>query len=578
MKQSTLLIPTLREAPADAEVVSHKLMLRAGMIRKLAAGIYSFLPLGLRVLQKIEKIIREEMGRDGAQEVLLPVVMPAELWQETGRWDFYGKELLRFKDRGDRDFCLGPTHEEAITDLVRKNVNSYRQLPLNLFQIQTKFRDEIRPRFGLMRGREFIMKDGYSFDVDEAAAKQTYQAMFQAYLRIFKRCGLDFRPVEAMTGAIGGSQSHEFQVLAKSGEDPVLTCPACQYAANVEKAALRSVAPPAKTKSGSHQKVDTPGVQSVEEVSAFLKVSPQKIAKVVLFETDQGPIAALLRGDRELVEAKLQFASGVSRLEKAAATTIEGELKSAVGFTGPVGLSIPIYADQELAAMQDFVVGANQRDAHLSGVNLGDFTVKGFYDLRRALAGDPCPRCESGHYEEHRGIEVGQVFYLGTKYSKSMRAVYLDEKGQEQLMVMGCYGIGVSRTSAAAVEQNHDDNGMIWPYPIAPFQFHLLSLNPSDEQVLRTSREIYQALSGRGIEVLWDEREESPGVKFKDSDLIGIPFRIVVGAKGLKDGLIEVKERKSGQVEKIPVDKAVDYVADLHQAELAYTENGDDEK
>jgi len=568
MKQSSLLIPTLREAPADAEVISHNLMLRAGMIRKLAAGIYSFLPLGLRVLQKIETIVREEMEHSGAQEVLLPVVMPAELWQETGRWNYYGKELLRFKDRHDRNFCMGPTHEEAITDLVRNNVNSYRQLPLNLFQIQTKFRDEIRPRFGLMRGREFIMKDGYSFDVDEDAALKTYQTMFEAYNRIFARCGLKFRPVEAMTGAIGGSRSHEFQVLAKSGEDPVLTCAKCDYAANVEKAALRSVNPvdPASRQSGRFEKVSTPGLTSVEEVAPFLKVDAKQVVKILIFDTDQGPIAALMRGDHELVEAKLQFASGVSQLEKAAKNTIEQNLKSVVGFTGPIGLKIPIYADFALSEMKDFVTGSNETDFHLKGVNLGDFETTGYFDLRRAVAGDACPKCD-GQYEEHRGIEVGQVFFLGTKYSSSMKAVYKDEKGSEKLMVMGCYGIGVSRTAAAAIEQNNDANGIVWPYPLAPYHFHLISLNLADAEVKRVSEEIYQKMQACGLEVLWDDRDDSPGVKFKDSDLIGIPFRVVVGSKGLKEGIVEVKSRATGELQKIGVDAILDYLIDLDSAE-----------
>lgn len=565
MKQSRMLIPTLREAPADAEVISHKLMVRAGYIRKLASGIYSFLPLGLRVLQKIEQIVRDEMEQDDAQELLLPVVMPAELWQETKRWDFYGKELLRFTDRHERDFCVGPTHEEAITDVVRKNVSSYKELPLNLFQIQTKFRDEIRPRFGLMRGREFIMKDGYSFDVDEASAKVTYEKMFEAYKRIFTRCGLEFRPVAAMTGAIGGSLSHEFQVLAGSGEDPVLASDRTDYAANVEKAPLDPPVDLSKVEkvSGRFEKVGTPGQKTVAEVSKFLKVDAKDILKIVLFESDSGPVGALLRGDHELVEAKLQVVSGAAQLEAASGKTIEGDLKSAVGYTGPVGLEIPLYADYAVAAMKDFVTGANEVDQHLQGVNLGDFEVKGFYDLRRAQAGDPCP--EGGTYQEFRGIEVGQVFYLGTKYSEAMGATYKDESGKDQVMVMGCYGIGISRTAAAAIEQNHDDNGIIWPYPIAPFQFHLVSLNIKDEAVAQASQELYDQIQAGGLEVLWDDRDENPGVKFKDSDLIGIPYRIVVGAKGLKDGQVEVKVRQTGEMQKVPISEALNYLEGLHQ-------------
>lgn len=568
MRQSKLLIPTLRDAPADAELISHKLMVRAGYIRKLASGIYSYLPLGLRVLQKISNIVREEMAREGAQEVLLPVVMPAELWHETKRWDFYGKELLRFKDRHERDFCLGPTHEEAITDLVRKEVSSYRQLPLNLFQIQTKFRDEIRPRFGLMRGREFIMKDGYSFDVDETAADQTYQKMYDAYMRIFGRCALDFRPVEAMTGAIGGSKSHEFQVLAKSGEDPVLASDSTDYAANVEKAPLTSEVDLSKISqaSGRFEKVATPNLKTVTDVAKFLKVNPQQIVKILIFETEQGPVGALVRGDHELVEAKLQQVTGVSQLELATAKTITQTLDSAVGFSGPVGLKVPIYADYTVAACENFITGANEADTHLKNVNLGDIEVKGFYDLRRAKAGDVCPA--GGKYVEHRGIEVGQVFFLGTKYSEAMKAVYKDKSGQERPMVMGCFGIGVSRTAAAAIEQNHDDNGICWPYPIAPFHFHLLSLNPKDAEVKKNSEELYQTLSAHGIEVLWDERDENPGVKFKDSDLMGIPYRLVVGARGLKDGIVEFKVRESGEMKKIPVDEVLAHALKIHQVSL----------
>jgi prolyl-tRNA synthetase len=569
MRQSQLLIPTLREAPADAELISHQLMVRAGYIRKISSGIYAYLPLGLRVLQKIEKIIREEMAAEGAQELLLPVVMPAELWQETKRWDYFGKELLRFKDRNDRDFCIGPTHEEAITDLVRKNVNSYRQLPLNLFQIQTKFRDEIRPRFGLMRGREFIMKDGYSFDVDEAAAQQTYQKMFRAYNKIFTRCGLDFRPVEATTGTIGGSQSHEFQVLANSGEDPVLASDSTDYAANAEKAPLDPTVDISKVEKlkGRLEKVSTPGKSSVEEVAGFLHIQPRELVKIIIYETNQGLIGALVRGDHELVEAKLLNVSGVEQLTMASEPTIRQQLKSAVGYTGPVGLTIPLFADFAVAEMKNFVTGSNEKDFHLKNVNLGDFAVKGFFDLRRARAGDPCPK--GGKYVEHRGIEVGQVFFLGTKYSQAMGARYKDEAGVERLMVMGCYGIGIGRTAAAAIEQHHDANGIIWPYPLAPFQFHLLSLNPKEEAVKKASEKIYQDLCRRGLEVLWDDREENPGVKFKDSDLLGIPYRLVVGPKGLQENKIEVKDRKSGELQKVDLGKLGDYLWDLHQAESA---------
>jgi prolyl-tRNA synthetase len=546
MRYSQLLIPTLREAPSDAEVESHKLMLRAGYIRKLAAGIYTYLPLCLRVLRKIEDIIRQEMIAAGAQELLLPVVMPAELWIETGRWAVYGKELLRFKDRNDRDFCIGPTHEEAITDLMRHEISSWRDLPKNCFQIQTKFRDEVRPRFGLMRGREFLMKDGYSFDRDEAAAKENYRKMYEAYKRIFTRCGLRFRPVEAMTGTIGGSMSHEFQVLAQSGEDEIVSCTKCEYAANVEKAELRHSLGIRNQgqgiRSGKYTKVETPGKKSVEEVCEFLKVKPQQIVKTLIFDTDQGPIAGLVRGDHALKEAKLKEAIGVEWCTLAEERTVSEVTAAPSGFAGPIGLSIPIYADHAVASMSDFVVGANQGDAHLVGVNIGDFKVEKFADIRRAVAGDGCPRCD-GVFEEHRGIEVGQVFYLGTKYSDSMKATYTDENGNVRPCVMGCYGIGVGRTAAAAIEQNHDERGMIWPLPIAPFHVEIIPLS-AKEEVVKLANELHDELEAKGIEVLIDDRDARAGVKFADADLIGIPLRIVVGEKTLSEGKVEFKERR----------------------------------
>ncbi len=559
MLYSQLLIPTLREAPADAEVESHKLMVRAGYIRKLAAGVYTYLPLCLRVLRKIEDIVREEMVAAGAQELLLPVVMPAELWMETGRWAVYGKELLRFKDRHDRDFCIGPTHEEAITDLMRNEVSSWRDLPKNCFQIQTKFRDEVRPRFGLMRGREFIMKDGYSFDRDEAGAKESYRKMYDAYKRIFARCGLRFRPVEAMTGTIGGSMSHEFQVLAASGEDEIVACTKCEYAANVEKAEVR---PPDGSRitdhgsrKGKYKKVSTPEKKSVEEVCEFLKVKPDDLVKTLIFDTDQGPIAGLVRGDHHLKEAKLKEAAGVEWCQLAEDRTVAEVTDAPSGFAGPVGLGIPIYADSALALMSDFVVGANAADAHYTGVNLGDFSVKGFVDIRRAVAGDPCPRCE-GVLEEHRGIEVGQVFYLGTKYSDSMKANYTDEEGNARPCVMGCYGIGIGRTAAAAIEQNFDERGIIWPLPIAPFHVEVIPLSVKDE-VTEVARRIHDDLESKGVEVLLDDRDARAGVKFADADLIGIPLRIVVGEKGLKDGKVEFRRRAGGDEEKLGPDEAV---------------------
>lgn len=560
MRYSELLIPTLKEAPSDAEVISHKLMMRAGYIRKLAAGVYTYLPLCVRVLRKIENIVREEMNAAGAHELLLPIVMPAELWIETGRWDVYGKELLRFKDRHDRDFCIGPTHEEAITDLVRREIRSYRELPKNLFQIQTKFRDEVRPRFGLMRGREFIMKDGYSFDRDEAAALVTYRNMYEAYQRIFTRCGLAFRAVEAMTGTIGGSQSHEFQVLAASGEDEIISCTSCDYAANAEKAELKPVTKNSGTgtRKGEYKKVSTPGKKSVEEVCAFLNVKPQELIKTLIFETDKGPFAGLVRGDHALKEAKFKEAIGAEWCHLADEKLVSDVTGAPAGFSGPIGLRIPVVADNAVSAMTSFVIGANEIDAHYIGVNLGDFVIQRVADIRRAVAGDPCPRC-GAELSEHRGIEVGQVFYLGTKYSGAMKANYLDENGTERPLVMGCYGIGIGRTAAAAIEQHHDDRGIVWPLPIAPFAVEIVPL-AIDGEVKNAADRVYQELREHGVEVLIDDRDERPGVKFADADLIGIPYRIVVGAKGLAEGKVELKNRQTGDVEKIAVEHVVGHL------------------
>ena len=560
MRYSQMLLPTLREAPSDAEVVSHKLMLRGGYIRKLAAGVYTYLPLCLRVLKKIENIVREEMIGAGAQELLLPVVMPSELWKETGRWDYYGKELLRFKDRHERDFCIGPTHEEAITDLVRTTVKSWRELPKNLFQIQTKFRDEIRPRFGLMRGREFIMKDGYSFDVDDKAAKETYQKMVEAYEKIFTRCGLKFRAVEAGTGAIGGSLSHEFQVLAESGEDSILACDHCKYAANAEKAEIKK-GPGTKDQGpgtkGKYKKVITPGKKAAEEVAVFLKLKENQLVKTLLFETDKGPVVGLVRGDHNLKEDKLKSLADLQWCHLADEKTVMKVTGAECGYSGPVGLNIPIYADGELMEMENFCIGANEKDAHFIDVNLGDFMVTKMGDIRAAVEGDFCPRCDDGQLQEHRGIEVGQVFYLGTKYSGSMKATYLDNQGKGKEMVIGCYGIGISRTAAAAIEQNHDEKGILWPLPIAPFQVEIISMN-QDKEVLEASRKIYDQLQKEGIEVLYDDRDERAGVKLTDADLIGIPYFLIIGSRGLKDKVVELKVRKTGEIKKISLDKIVD--------------------
>lgn len=554
MRYTQYLLPTLKETPADAEVISHQLMLRAGMIRKVAAGIYSYLPLGLRSIRKMENIIREEMARAGAIELLMPAVVPAELWQESGRWNDYGKELLRFRDRKETEFCMGPTHEEVITDIVRREIRSYRQLPLNLYQIQGKFRDEIRPRFGLMRGREFIMKDAYSFDLDEAGADRAYEKMYQAYRRIFERCGLKYRAVEAESGPIGGSYSHEFMVLAESGEDAIVSCDSCEYAANVEKAEIKSVAVSAAPPSEELKKVLTPARKTIEEVALFLEVAPERLVKTLIVQTDEGEtVAVLLRGDRELNDIKLSRLLGCGWVELAPEEVVIKATGAPSGFAGPVGLNLRILADGEVAAMADFITGANEKDAHLTGVNRGrDFTVETFADLRQAVAGDPCPRC-GGHLESWRGIEVGHVFKLGTKYSAAMGATVLDDKGEERLLIMGCYGIGVGRTVAAAIEQNHDENGIIFPMPIAPFQVLVTMLNPNDETVKNAAEKLYGELLELGVETLLDDRDERPGSKFKDADLLGIPLRVTVGARGLKEGQVELQERRDGTRTMLPV-------------------------
>lgn len=557
MRVTQTLIPTLREDPGEAETVSHRLMLRAGMIRKVAAGIYIYLPLGLRVLRKIERIVREEMNRAGAQELLMPVASPAELWRETGRWDFYGKELLRFKDRHERDFCLGPTHEEVITDLFRREVRSYRQMPLNFYQIQTKFRDEIRPRFGLMRGREFIMKDAYSFDKDEAGARLNYQKMYDAYNRIFTRCGLTFRPVEADTGLIGGTSSHEFMVLADTGEETIVYSEKGTYAANVERA---EVLPPSATDETPHRlltPVPTPGRRTVEEVTAFLKITPRQLVKTLLYTTGKETVAVLIRGDHDVNEIKVKRLLGVTDLELVKPELVPGLIGSPVGYVGPVGLKqIRILADWAVKAMANFVVGANQADTHLVDANWArDFAVDQFADLRNAQVGDPSPR-NDGTLKTAKGIEVGHVFMLGTKYSQAMKATFLDAQGQEQLAVMGCYGIGVSRTAAASVEQNHDAKGIKWPVPIAPFHVTLLPLSQS-QPVTQLAETLYATLQDAGIEVLWDDRDERAGVKFNDADLIGAPYHLVIGDKGLAQGQVELKLRQTGETTKITPDQVL---------------------
>lgn len=572
MRYSQFFIPTLKETPADAEVVSHQLMLRSGMIRKLAAGIYTYMPLGLRSIRKFEQIVREEMNRAGAIELLMPSVQPAELWIESKRWQQYGKELLRFKDRKDGEFCMGPTHEEVITDIARREVKSYRQMPVNFYQIQTKFRDEIRPRFGLMRGREFIMKDAYSFDVDSAAADISYEKMYNAYNRIFERCGLDFRAVEADTGSIGGSASHEFMVLASSGEDAIVSCNSCRYAANVEKAEgikHEPVAPGSKPMI----KVTTPDKKTIAEVAQFLGLPESATSKTLVLGNGTGDfVMAMVRGDHELNELKLKNMLGWDDIRMATDEEILRLTGAPAGFLGPIGLKseLQVVADYALQQMESLVTGANEIDQHFKDVVQGrDFTTNKYADIRLISAGDCCPRCEKGKLEEWRGIEVGHVFKLGTKYSGALNANYLDQNGKEQICFMGCYGIGIGRTVAAAIEQNHDENGIIFPLAIAPFHCSVVAINAQkDAQVMQVAQQIHDQLEAAGIEVLLDDRHERPGFKFKDHDLIGIPLRIVVGGKNLVDNKVEFKTRANGETLLLARDEAVARVIEAVHTEL----------
>lgn len=559
MHYSKLLIPTRRDDPADAETVSHKLMLRAGLIRKVASGIYCLLPLGLRVLSKVASIVREEMEKAGAQEILLPALQPAELWQETGRWQKYGRELMRLKDRHDRDFCLGPTHEEVITDLVRREVRSYKQLPLNFFQIQTKFRDEIRPRFGLMRGREFLMKDAYSFDADFESAEKTYETMYKTYQNIFRRIGLHFRAVEADTGQIGGSSSHEFMVLAQTGEDAIVSCQKCDYAANVERAELRDCTKAhTETPNAAIKAIDTPGQKSVEDVCTFLKVQASQLVKTLLFMADDLPVAVLVAGHHEINEIKLQKLLGAEELNLADRKTVETLTGGPSGFSGPVGLEgLEIIADFSLKTIGECIIGANKKDTHFKHAVAGrDFKINRYADLRNAIAGDDCPRCE-GKLAIDRGIEVGHVFMLGTKYSETMDATFLDQNGKKQHFVMGCYGIGVSRIVAAAIEQNHDERGIIWPQQIAPFDLEIIPMQEKKAPVMSAALKLSEAFEAEGLAVLFEDRKERAGVKFNDADLLGIPFQVVVSERNLATNTVELKDRKTGKKQMIPLDKVL---------------------
>jgi prolyl-tRNA synthetase len=562
MRVSQFFISTLKEAPSEAELVSHKLMLRAGLIRRLGSGLYTWMPLGLRVLRKVEAVVREEMNKSGAIELLMPAVQPAELWQETGRWDVFGPQMLKIKDRHQRDFCFGPTHEEVITDVVRREVRSYRQLPVNFYQIQTKFRDEIRPRFGVMRAREFVMKDAYSFHADKASLNQTYEVMHAAYSRIFTRLGLKFRAVAADTGAIGGSHSHEFHVLADSGEDAIAFCPDSDYAANVEMAEAVAPATPRPASVQAMQKVATPGKHSIDEVAAFLQVSPAHTVKTLIVEGEAGPVALLLRGDHALNEVKAgKLAAVAEPLSFAAEAQVRAAAKCGPGSLGPVGLDMPIFADRALMAMADFVCGANEDGYHLSGVNFGrDLPEPLFVDIRNVAEGDASPDGK-GKLDICRGIEVGHIFQLGSKYSEAMNATFLDEAGKSCIMEMGCYGIGVSRIVAAAIEQGNDARGIIFPAAMAPFQLAIVPIGMKKSEEVRAAVEkLYVELQAAGVEVLLDDRDERPGVMFADMELVGIPHRIVVGDRGLKEGNIEYQGRCDEKAQVIPLQGALEHL------------------
>lgn len=569
MRSSQLFFPTLREVPSEAEVISHQLLLRAGFIRKSSGGMYSYLPLAVRVLHKIQQIVREEMNAAGAQEVLMPIVQPKELWEKSGRWSAYGDEMFRLKDRHGREFSLGPTHEEVVTDLVDGDAHSYRDLPMTLYQIQNKYRDEIRPRFGLMRGREFIMKDAYSFDMDAAGLDVSYEKMRKAYCRIFDRMSLKYRMVDADSGAIGGNNSNEFMVLASSGEDTIMYCDQCEYGANLEKAVCPE-SPVEKTEAAllPLEKIATPGVKTVKDLSDLLGHPESEQIKTLIYLADTELVCVLLRGDHELNEIKLKNLLGCDLLVMAAENDVRAALGAGFGSLGPVNNPLKIYADYAVKPLVNVGCGANEDGFHFINVNPGrDFTPFAYADLRNAVPGDPCPCC--GHpVEAMRGVEVGHIFKLGTKYSKSMNATYLDPAGKAQYMVMGCYGIGVSRTMAAAVEQNNDEHGILWPMPIAPFQVIVVPVNAKKADQMEAAEKLYHELEAAGLEVLLDDRDERAGVKFKDADLIGIPVRINVGPKGLAVGQVEMKLRQAEEAEMVALEDITAKVKALVEAQM----------
>lgn len=564
MRMTNLLVPTLREVPAEAEIKSHQLMLRAGYIRKIAAGIYSYLPLGMRTLKKVEQIVREEMDRAGAQELLMPALLPAEVYQQSGRWDVFGDSMFKLKDRGKRDFCLGPTHEEPFTNICINEVRSYKEYPITLYQIQTKYRDEGRPRFGLIRCREFIMKDAYSFDLDENGLDISYKKMYNAYCRIFERLGLDFTIVDADSGAMGGSGSQEFMVKSPVGEDGIAYCDKCGYAANYEKAAAIPVKKEFPDGELALEKIKTPDVHTIEELVSFMGSEPYVFAKTIIYKADEKYIAAMVRGDREINEVKLKNLVGcVDDLELAEPSVVREITNAQVGFAGPIGLSIPVFADLEVQDMRNFIVGANETDYHYKNVNIGrDFTPQSFSDIRVIEEGDACPICGEP-IKTAQGIEVGHIFKLGTKYSKALGLDYQSESGESKTVVMGCYGIGVTRCVAAAIEQGNDENGIVLPVSIAPFEAIVIPVNAKDEGQSALAEKIYEELKAKGIDALIDDRDERPGVKFKDADLIGIPVRIVVGKKS-SEGIVEYKLRTdSGSTDKKAEDAvscAIEYI------------------
>ena len=562
MRISQFFLSTSKEAPTEAELASHKLMLRAGLIKRLGSGLYTWMPLGLRILRKVEAIVREEMNRAGAIELLMPAVQPAELWQESGRWAVFGPQMLKIKHRHERDFCFGPTHEEVITDLARKEIRSYRQLPVNFYQVQTKFRDEIRPRFGVMRAREFLMKDAYSFHAGEDSLDATYQVMYAAYSRIFTRLGLKFRAVAADTGAIGGSGSHEFHVLADSGEDAIAFCPDSDYAANVEMAEAVAPAVPRPAASTDMRKIATPGQHTIEEVTAFLQVSADQVVKTLVVRGEEGLVALLVRGDHQLNEVKAGKLPGVlNPMEFATDAEIRTTLGCGVGSIGPVGLTIPVYADRSVANLADFVCGANADGFHLAGVNFGrDLPEPRVADIRNAVVGDPSPDGQ-GSLDLCRGIEVGHIFKLGSKYSQALEAKFLDENGKSQVLVMGCYGIGVSRIVGAAIEQGNDERGIVFPQALAPFELAIVPLGLKRSDAVREAAEaLYNQMVGAGIDVVLDDRDERPGVMFADMELIGVPHRVVVSDRGLKEGILEYQGRTESSGTKIAQSEAVDFI------------------